>query len=70
MWNSALAGADQPVGACGIADQSEQACATDTGLTLQDAWDNHTRNARLCAEDRQRHQHLIDFIRKGQAHAN
>lgn len=70
MWNSALAGQDRPVGACGLADPSEAACATDTGLSLQDAWANHTLNARLCAEDRQRHQHLIDYIRQGQQHAD
>lgn len=70
MWNSALAGQDRPVGACGLADQSTGACAADTGLSLQDAWDNQAVNARLCAEDRQQHQHLIDFIKKGQQHAN
>ncbi|MDO8776594.1 MAG: hypothetical protein Q7K57_49350 [Burkholderiaceae bacterium] len=70
MWNSALQGADKPVGACGLADQSEGACAVDTGLRLQDAWDNQAENARLCAEDRQRHKHLIDYILKGQKHAD
>jgi hypothetical protein len=63
MWNSALAGTDQPAGACGAADTSEKACAADAGVTLDQAWRNHELNARLCAEDRLNHQRLIDFIR-------
>lgn len=63
MWNSALAGRDAPAGACGLADQSEGACAAESGVTLQDAWDNQALNARLCAEDRLRHQRLIDFLK-------
>lgn len=62
MWNSALTGADQPSGACGSLDTSEAACAVATTLTVDDAWANHTRNAKLCAEDRLVHQRLIDFL--------
>jgi hypothetical protein len=67
MWNSALAGADQPAGACGSADTSEAACAADSGVTLADAWRNHAINAQACAEDRLNHQRLIDFINAGQS---
>jgi len=67
MWNSALAGADVPSGTCGSADTSTGACAAASGLTLQDAWDNHDTNARSCADDRLRYQHLIDFL-KGKPH--
>lgn len=62
MWNSALAGSDQPAGACGAADTSEAACAAATDLTVEDAWRNHAINARQCAEDRANHRALIDFI--------
>lgn len=62
MWNSALAGSDQPAGACGAADTSEAACAAATELTVEDAWRNHAINARQCAEDRANHQALIDYI--------
>lgn len=62
MWNSALYQRDAPAGACGLADTSEGACAADAGLTLDDAWDNQALNARICAEDRVRHQRLIDFL--------
>lgn len=66
MWNSALLGRDAPAGACGLADASEGACAADAGVSLEDAWDNQALNAKLCAEDRLRHQRLIDYI-KGRA---
>jgi hypothetical protein len=64
MWNSALAGRDVPAGACGLADTSPEACAADSGRTLTDAWDNQALNAKLCAEDRLRHQRLIDFLQE------
>ncbi len=64
MWNSALAQRDTPAGACGLADTSEAACAAVTSIGLEDAWDNQALNARLCAEDRVRHQALIDFIKR------
>jgi hypothetical protein len=70
MWNSALTGANAPLGACSLADQSEPACAVEAGVTLADAWANHAENARLCAQDRLAHQHLIDYIIKGTPHAD
>jgi hypothetical protein len=66
MWNSALYQHDAPAGACGLSDTSEAACAADAGISLEDAWDNQALNARICAEDRLRHQRLIDYIRGGQ----
>lgn len=62
MWNSALAGADVPADTCGIADTSSEACAADSGLTVDDAWDNHHINAKSCAADRIRHAALIEFL--------
>ncbi len=65
LWNSALAGADIPAGACRAAtaaSQPEAACAPSSGLTADDAWANHAANAQSCAEDRQRHQRLIDYL--------
>lgn len=62
MWNSALAGADVPAGACGLADTSGEACAADAGLTVEDAWTNHDINAKSCAADRLRHRALIEFL--------
>lgn len=63
MWNSALAGADQPAGACGLADPASPACAAQTDITLDDAWDNQAVNAQQCAEDRLNHQNLIDYLK-------
>lgn len=65
MWNGALTGTDQAAGACGpagAAQGADAACAQDSGLDLGDVWDNHTANAKACAADRQRYQHLIDFL--------
>lgn len=62
MWNSALAGADRPAGTCGLADTTEAACAAGTGITFDIAARNQATNAQLCAEDRVRHDKLIDFI--------
>jgi hypothetical protein len=65
MWNGALTGVDSPAGACGAAvatEGADAACAESAGLTLDDAWANHATNARTCAEDRQRFQHLIDYL--------
>lgn len=66
LWNAALTGqASAPAGACRIdeaARQADPACAEPSGLTIDDAWDNHKANARACAEDRARHQRLIDFL--------
>jgi hypothetical protein len=62
MWNSALTGTNQPSGACGADDTSTASCAAATSITVDDAWANHTSNAKLCAEDRLAHQRLIDFL--------
>jgi hypothetical protein len=65
LWNGALSGGDASAGACGAAgapEGADAACAEDSGLTLDDAWANHTANARACAADRQRYQALIDFL--------
>lgn len=64
MWNSALAGQDQPAGACSLADTSTAACAAETNITLDDAWANHRANAQACAADRLAHDRLIDFLTK------
>lgn len=64
MWNSALAGADVPAGACGADAASPDACAIGAGLTTADAWDNHTVNAKSCAADRLRYDRLIDYLEK------
>ncbi len=63
MWNSALNGRDTNAGTCGLADQSESACAADSGISLEEAWDNQALNARICADDRVRHQKLIDYVK-------
>lgn len=65
MWNGSLTGTDQATGACGPVDPAEgsdAACAQGSGLTLDDAWANHAANAKACAADRQRYQHLIDYL--------
>ncbi len=65
MWNGALTGIDQATGACSLArptQSTDAACAQGSGLTLDDAWANHAANAKACADDRQRYQHLIDFL--------
>lgn len=62
LWNSALAGADVPAGACGADAVTGEACAATSGLTTADAWDNQAVNAKSCAEDRLRYQRLIDYL--------
>lgn len=52
VWNSALAGADVPTGACGADDPAAPACAAPTEATVDDAWANHVENAGLCQLDR------------------
>jgi hypothetical protein len=64
MWNSALTGKDQPAGECSALDPTSPACAAATGITIDDAWDNHARNAQICAEDRLAHQRLIDLLKQ------
>ncbi len=62
LWNSALAGVDMPAGACSPADTASEACAADSGATLEAAWANHATNAASCAADRARYQALIDHL--------
>lgn len=62
MWNSALYGADVPAGTCGADAATEQTCAAGSGITVDDAWDNHAINARSCAKDRLRYNRLIDYL--------
>lgn len=62
MWNSSLAGADVPADSCGLADTSSEACAADSGVTVDDAWANQHTNAKSCAFDRQRYRALIEFL--------
>lgn len=62
MWNSSLAGADVPANSCGLADASSEACAPDSGLTVEDAWSNQHINAKSCAADRLRFRALIEFL--------
>lgn len=62
MWNSALAGADVPAGACGADAATVEACAAGSGLTTADAWDNQAVNAKSCAADRLRYERLIDYL--------
>lgn len=66
LWNAALTGsATAPAGACRVdaaTGQASAACAEDSGLDLTDAWANQAANARACADDRLRHQRLIDYL--------
>lgn len=62
MWNSALTSTDTPASACGAADTATAACAAESGIGLEAAWDNHAANAKSCALDRLRQQRLIDFV--------
>lgn len=67
MWNGALTGTDAPAGACGPAGattETDAACAEASGLSIDDAWANHAINAKSCADDRLRYQHLIDFLER------
>lgn len=66
MWNSALEGRDVPAGTCGAAAATPQACSAEAGLTVADAWANHTLNARQWSEDRLRCERLIDEIERRQ----
>lgn len=67
LWNSALTGSGStPAGACGVdapTGEATAACAEDSGLDLTDAWANQAANARACADDRLRHQRLIDYLK-------
>lgn len=69
LWNSALAGADVPAGACGADGGPAGACAADTEFTLDDAWGNQAENAVRCSVDRIRLRRLVEFL-KGQGALN
>jgi len=62
LWNSALAGGLVPTGACSLADPASAACAADTEVSLEDAWDNQAANAAACRADRARLAALIDYL--------
>ena len=76
LWNAALFGGEPgatELGAdpCATADASGPACAADvaasaSGLSVTDAWDNHTLNAALCAADRARFAELIAAVKRRQ----
>lgn len=72
LWNSALAGADVPAGACGAAGTTEPACAAGSGLRIKHAWHNQATNAASCSADRQRFAALIALLckRPGQPGCN
>ena len=62
LWNSALAGADVPAGACGADDPTAPACAAAVNATPGDAWANHAENADLCRSDRLTLQRLQTYL--------
>lgn len=66
MWNSALEGRDVPAGTCGAAEATPEACSAAAGLTVADAWRNHTVNAKQWADDRLSCERLIDEIERRQ----
>ncbi|XHS78511.1 hypothetical protein ACFJGW_00640 [Burkholderiaceae bacterium UC74_6] len=66
LWNSALLGLPTNAGACGAAAGATGACAADSGLTLDDAWDNQAVNALSCSIDRARYRRLVDFLKTRQ----
>lgn len=66
LWNSALGGRDMPAGTCGLSaapGAADAACAAGAGVGLEDAWANHSTNARSCAADRARYAALITLLR-------
>lgn len=66
MWNSALDGRDVPAGTCGADAATPEACSAAAGITVADAWDNHTVNAKQWIQDRLRCERLIDEIERRQ----
>ncbi len=66
VWNSALAGADVPAGACGLAGAPDDACSAGAGVGIEEVWANHVTNAGACAFDRRRYQRLIDHLNSRQ----
>ena len=70
VWNSALAGADVPAGACGLAGAPDDACSAGAGIGIEEVWANHVTNAEACAVDRRRYQRLIDHLQSRQQGAS
>lgn len=68
MWNSALAGrADVPPSACradGGSGEPDPSCSEDSGLTVDDAWNNHAINAQICARNAARLTRLVDYLKR------
>lgn len=68
LWNSSLVGhPDVPPSACGVdaaLGGADPSCAQGAGITVDDAWDNHTTNAQSCARDRARYERLKAYLRK------
>lgn len=67
LWNAALEPFDETdTNTCGTSAGTHPTCQTESEFTLSDAWNNHFENARICAENRARHQKLIDYVKQGQ----
>lgn len=64
LWNSALAGAHVPAGACSAADPTGPTCADAAPFGLADAWANHAENAARCAANAARHRALLEHLNK------
>lgn len=69
LWNSALAGADVPTGACGADAAPEAACAADSGITFSAAFDNAVDNYARFSECGARLNAWIDLEEARQARA-
>lgn len=67
LWDSALAGVDQPFAGCSGADPASTACAAASDIDFTAAIGNNAENARLCAIDRLRHNELIDAVERVRA---
>ncbi|MFO6418997.1 hypothetical protein ACLBKS_02200 [Hylemonella sp. W303a] len=67
LWNEILEQHDElDISACGTSAGTDTTCQTESEFTLSDAWNNHFENARICTENRIRHQKLIDYIKQVQ----
>lgn len=62
LWNSALAGAQLPAGACRADDPTSSACAAASAADIDDAFANHIENAARCRQDRAQLTRLIDYL--------
>ena len=71
LWDSALGGRRRPASlaadTCPADDPAASACALAAGITLRDAWLNHTANASRCAQDRSQLEQLIALLREREA---